>query len=153
MLSWNPSPLIGQKWSRGIYQPMRMLKIQRSINLRWKYFYKIGSRFALEGGLWHHSVSKLTGWWHHKNGFFEPGQFSSPFVGPSWCLYFLQEAFLTFFKNLAGNWMRQQLQKQSLKSGGSGLSFRESQPTGSKVLLPTKKLLFKSFSLAHYIKL
>ena len=31
---------------RDIYQPIRMLKIQRSVNLRRKYFYKIGSSSA-----------------------------------------------------------------------------------------------------------
>ena len=46
-LCWNSRPLIGWKWSRDFYQPMRMLKFQLSINLRWNFLYRIGSRIVI----------------------------------------------------------------------------------------------------------
>ena len=52
MLRGNYTSLIGWKWSRDIYQLIRMLKIQRSVNLGWKYFYKIGARVKTEAGQW-----------------------------------------------------------------------------------------------------
>ena len=43
MLRWNSRPLIGWKWSRDFYKPMRMLKFYRSVNLRWNFLNRIGS--------------------------------------------------------------------------------------------------------------
>ena len=40
----NSGLLIGQKKSRDINRPIKMLKFQCSVTLCWKYFYRIGSR-------------------------------------------------------------------------------------------------------------
>ena len=42
-LRWNSSHLIGWKWSRDFYQPIRMLKFPHSVELRRKFLYRIGS--------------------------------------------------------------------------------------------------------------